>query len=96
MLRDHRDRVTATLAAIRDGAAAVRADPAPAVAEIAKESGDADLALIRAQFAALRPIVDPQLTLHRDVLGEWAAFTARVGLLDRAPDVAGAFVFDLG
>jgi putative hydroxymethylpyrimidine transport system substrate-binding protein len=95
MLREHRDRIVGTLDAIRDGARAVRDDPAPAIREIAAESGDADLALIRAQFTALRPIVDPQLTLRRDVLEDWAAFTAKVGLLDEAPDVGGAFVFDL-
>jgi putative hydroxymethylpyrimidine transport system substrate-binding protein len=95
MLRAHRDRVVATLDAIRDGARAVRADPEPTVREIAKEAGGADLALTRAQFAALRPIVDPQLTLHRPVLDAWARFVTRVGLLDRAPDIARAFVFDL-
>ncbi|MCW2996651.1 MAG: hypothetical protein JWN65_200 [Solirubrobacterales bacterium] len=95
MLREHRDRVVGTLEAIRDGARAVLDDPAPAVREIARESGDADLALIRAQFAALRPIVDPQLTLRRPVLEAWAAFTAKVGLLDQAPDVGQAFVFGL-
>jgi NitT/TauT family transport system substrate-binding protein/putative hydroxymethylpyrimidine transport system substrate-binding protein len=94
-LRDHRDRVIAALDAIRDGARAVREDPDGAVAEIAKESGDADLGLIRAQFAALAPIVDPQLTLRRGVLEQWAAFTAKVGILDRAPDVATAFAFGL-
>ncbi len=93
MLRRHRERVTAALDAIRDGAADVRAHPGPAVAEIAEESGDADRGLIRAQFAALAPIVDPRLTLRRDVLEDWAAFTAKVGLLDRAPDVDTAFAF---
>lgn len=94
-LRDHRDRVVAALDAIRDGARAVREDPAPAVAEIAKASGTDDLGLVRAQFAALRPIVDPMLTLHRPVLEAWARFVVRVGLLDRRPDVASAFRFDL-
>lgn len=95
MLRDHRDRVLGTLAAIRDGARSVRSDPAPAVREIAKESGDADLGLIRAQFAALRPIVDPALTLHGGVLEDWGRFAARVGLLGKAPDVGTMFVFGL-
>lgn len=95
LLREHSARVVAALNAIRDGARSVRSDPAPAIAEISKESGDADLGLIRAQFAALAPIVDPQLTLHRDVLRKWATFTARVGLLDRAPNVATTFVFGL-
>ncbi|MCW3015029.1 MAG: hypothetical protein JWO02_2121 [Solirubrobacterales bacterium] len=95
MLREHRDRVAGALAAIRDGARSVRDDPEPAIREIAKESGDADLRLIRAQFDALRPIVDPQLTLRRPVLEAWATFTARVGLLDKAPDVGAAFVFGL-
>lgn len=95
LLREHRDRVVATLDAIRDGALAVRRDPAPAIREIARESGDADPGLIRAQFAALRPIVDPQLTLHRAVLQQWAAFAARVGTLDAEPDVGTSFAFGL-
>jgi putative hydroxymethylpyrimidine transport system substrate-binding protein len=95
LLHDHRAWVIAALNAIRDGARSVRGDPAPAVAEIAKESSTADLGLVRAQFAALAPIVDPQLTLHPDVLREWATFTAKVGLLDHAPNVATTFVFDM-
>lgn len=96
MLREHRHRVLDTLAAIRDGAASVRRDPAPAEREIARESGDASLALVRAQFAALRPIVDPALTLRRPVLEQWATFAARVGLLDARPDVGRTFAFGLG
>jgi NitT/TauT family transport system substrate-binding protein/putative hydroxymethylpyrimidine transport system substrate-binding protein len=95
LLRRHRDRVVDALDAIRDGAADVRAHPAPAVAEIAKASGSNDPGLIRAQFDALRPIVDPQLTLHRPVLDAWARFVVRVGLIDRQPDVARSFVFGL-
>lgn len=94
-LKAHRDRVVATLDALRDGAASVRADPEPAVKEIARESGGADLGLVRAQFAALRPIVDPALPLHRQVIERWARFAVRVGLLDRAPDVDRAFAFDV-
>lgn len=95
LLRARRDRVQATLAAIRDGARDVRAHPDAAVREIARESGGAGLALTRAQFAALAPIVDPRLTLHRAILERWATWLARVGQVDRAPDVAGAFAFGL-
>ncbi len=94
-LRDDRAAIVDALAAIRDGARDVAKDPEPAVAEIAKESGDADLALVRAQLDALRPIVDPQLTLRRPVLDAWARFTAKVGLLDAPPDVGASFVFTL-
>jgi NitT/TauT family transport system substrate-binding protein/putative hydroxymethylpyrimidine transport system substrate-binding protein len=95
LLRAHRDRVRATLAAIRVGAREVRADPAPAVREIARESGGAGLALTRAQFAALRPIVDPALTLHRGILERWATWLARVGQVKTPPDVAAMFAFGL-
>lgn len=95
MLREQRGRVIAALDAIRAGAQSVRSDPAPAIAEIAKEAGDAEVGVVRAQFAALAPIVDPQLTLDRDVLRDWASFTARVGLLEREPDVGATFAFDL-
>jgi NitT/TauT family transport system substrate-binding protein/putative hydroxymethylpyrimidine transport system substrate-binding protein len=94
-LKAHRDRVEAALGAIRDGAADVRAHPDPAIREIAKESGGAGLALTRAQFAALRPIVDPQLTLHRPVLEAWAAWLAKVGQVRQAPDIGADFVFGL-
>jgi NitT/TauT family transport system substrate-binding protein/putative hydroxymethylpyrimidine transport system substrate-binding protein len=95
MLREHRDRVEAALAAIRDGARDVQQHPAPAVAEIAKASGATDLGLVRAQFAALRPVVDPALTLNRPVIEAWSRFVVQVGLLDRRPDVDSAFRFDL-
>jgi NitT/TauT family transport system substrate-binding protein/putative hydroxymethylpyrimidine transport system substrate-binding protein len=95
MLRDHRDEVVDALDAISDGARAVRSDPGPAVAQMARESGSDDPGLIRAQFAALRAIVDPTLALRRGVLERWADFVVSVGLLDRRPDVAKAFVTDL-
>ena len=95
MLREHKDRVEAALAAIRNGARDVQEHPAPAVAEIAKASGTDDLGLVRAQFAALRPIVDPALTLNRSVIEDWARFVVKVGLIDEQPDVASAFRFDL-
>jgi NitT/TauT family transport system substrate-binding protein/putative hydroxymethylpyrimidine transport system substrate-binding protein len=94
-LKAHRSRVAATLDAIRDGAADVRQHPDPAVREIARESGGAGLGLTRAQFAALKPIVDPQLTLHRPVLDQWAAWLVKVGQVQRAPDIGGAFAFGL-
>lgn len=94
-LEAHRGRVEAALAAVRDGARDVRTHPEPAIREIARESGGAGLALTRAQFAALRPIVDPQLTLHRGVLEQWADWLARVGQVKTAPDVRADFVFGL-
>jgi hypothetical protein len=34
--------------------------------------------------------------LHRRVLDRWAAFDARIGIVDRRPDVASAFAVDFG
>lgn len=86
-----RDALRRALAAIADGVQAVRARPEPAVREVAKAAGGADLDLTRAQLAAVRDAFAPGLRLERPVLEAWAAFDARIGLVKRAPDVDRAF-----
>ena len=94
-LRDDRDTIARFVAAVQDGARAERSDPAAAAQDIARASDATDIGLVRAQLAAVRPIVDPKLRLNRGVLEQWAAFGARIGLLSGRPDVASAFDFSL-
>jgi NitT/TauT family transport system substrate-binding protein/putative hydroxymethylpyrimidine transport system substrate-binding protein len=96
LLARRRGDVQRFLAAVRDGMRSVLAKPEPAVRQIAKEAGAEDLGLVRAQLAAVRPLFDPSLALHRPILERWASFDARIGILDRRIDVGRAFAFDLG
>jgi hypothetical protein len=73
----------------------VRARPEPAARQIAKAAGQADLGLIRAQLAALRPAVLPPMRLNRSVLERWADFDARFGIVRRRPDLDRTFAFDV-
>jgi putative hydroxymethylpyrimidine transport system substrate-binding protein len=41
------------------------------------------------------PAFAPGLRLDRDVLEQWADFDARIGIVDRRPDVQRAFHFTL-
>jgi putative hydroxymethylpyrimidine transport system substrate-binding protein len=41
------------------------------------------------------PAFAPRLRLNRDVLEQWADFDARIGIVDRRPDVRLAFDFSL-
>lgn len=88
-----RKLVAAFVAAVQDGAADVRAHPEPAAREIATAAQTDDVGLIRAELAAIRPIVDPKLTLHRPVLERWATFAAKLGFIPKAPAVGEAFDF---
>ena len=93
---DHdRDTLRRFVAAVQDGARAELSDPGAAATDIAKASDSKDLGLVRAQLAAVRPIVDPTLRLNRPVLERWATFGDRIGLLDGRPDVGRTFVFTL-
>lgn len=94
-LDGERDVLQRFVAAVQDGARAELSDPAAAAKDIAKASGSTDLGLVRAQLAAVRPILDPRLRLRRPVLERWAAFVARIGLLSGRPDVGRAFDFAL-
>jgi NitT/TauT family transport system substrate-binding protein/putative hydroxymethylpyrimidine transport system substrate-binding protein len=93
-LEKNRKLVEGVVAAIADGSRSVLQDPGPAIDDVAR-AADADRALIAAQFAALRPIVDPSLRLDRTVLGQWATFDARFGILRRRPDVSQTFALNL-
>ena len=94
-LEARRHDIERAVAAIRAGAESAIADPGPVAREIARASGGDDLALVRAQLAALRPVVSPPLRLDRHVLERWADFDAGIGLVERRPDVARAFDFAL-
>jgi putative hydroxymethylpyrimidine transport system substrate-binding protein len=50
-----------------------------------------DLALTRAQLAALRPALQPVGRLDPRILRAWAAWDVRFGILKRPPDVSRAF-----
>ena len=94
-LADDRDTLQRFVAAVQDGARAELADPAAAARDIAKASDAKDIGLVRAQLAAVRPILDPKLRLQRPVLERWAQFGAQIGLLSGRPDVRDAFDFTL-
>jgi putative hydroxymethylpyrimidine transport system substrate-binding protein len=94
-LERKRALVAGVVSAIRDGVGSVLARPEPAVRQIARASGQADLGLIRAQIGALRSVIVPPMRLDRAVLERWASFDARFGIVRRRPDVARAFAFDV-
>ena len=94
-VREQPERLRAFLAAVADGVRATRADPARATALIADAAGAGEARLVRAQLDATLPLFLPPVRLDRGVLEEWAAFDARIGLLERRPDVGQAFAFDL-
>jgi putative hydroxymethylpyrimidine transport system substrate-binding protein len=94
-LDDDRDTLQRFVAAVQDGARAELSDPAAAARDIAKASDSKDLGLVRAQLAAVRPILDPKLRLQRSALERWAQFGAQIGLLDGQPDVRDGFDFRL-
>ncbi len=88
-----RGTIRRALAALADGTAAARANPNVALQPIVKASG-ADPALIRAELAAVRPILAPGVRLDPAALNAWAAFDARFGILKTRPRVSD--VFELG
>jgi putative hydroxymethylpyrimidine transport system substrate-binding protein len=94
-LERHRDRLVRALAALEDGRRATDAHPAAAARLIARVSGTRDPALVRAQLDAVEGAFAPGLRLDRAVLERWAAFDARIGIVERPPDVARAFDFSL-
>jgi hypothetical protein len=47
------------------------------------------------QLDAVAPAFAPRLRLDRKVLGEWADFDARIGIVSHRPDVARAFDFGM-
>ena len=93
-LRSRAGDLRAVLRALAGGVRAVQADPEAAVALVARRSS-ADRRLVRAQLDAVAPLFSPPLRLDRRTVDGWAAFAARIGLVERRPDVARAFAFDL-
>ncbi|GAC1316657.1 MAG: hypothetical protein NVSMB25_02770 [Thermoleophilaceae bacterium] len=89
-----RGEITAVLRAIRAGTNAVLSDPAAAARQVAV-AGQTDVALVRAQLAAVAPLLRPPLELDRKALEGWASFDTRFGILTRRPAVSRAFQFDL-
>jgi putative hydroxymethylpyrimidine transport system substrate-binding protein len=93
-LRRHPERVRAALGAIGDGVRSVLTHPGRAIADVAR-AGGADPALVRAELRAVAPALSPPLRLDRRVLGTWARWDVRFGVLTRKPDVDRAFAFGL-
>ena len=94
-LEHERDRIRRALLAIRAGGVAVQNDPDGAVRQIAHEAQTDDTKLIGAQLAAVQPIFATDLRLNRAVLGQWADFDARLGIVKERPDVGKAFDFGM-
>jgi putative hydroxymethylpyrimidine transport system substrate-binding protein len=82
--------IEAVLGALAAGTESALADPEPALADIAAASA-ADEDLVRAQFDAVSPALEPPVQLDRSALAEWAAFDVRFGILDRRPQIGEAF-----
>jgi NitT/TauT family transport system substrate-binding protein/putative hydroxymethylpyrimidine transport system substrate-binding protein len=91
-LQRKRRAIDSAVAAMGDGLRSVLAHPAPAARQIA-QAGGSDVALVRAQLRAVAPITRSGLGLDRSVLERWARFDARIGILERPPDVDRAFDF---
>ena len=94
-LERRRPDIERAVAALERGVEATLADPDAASRQVAKASGGEDPALVRAQLDALRPVVSPPLRLDRAVIEKWADFDARIGIVEKRPDVARAFDFAL-
>ena len=94
-LEQRRDRLRRALAAIELGLRDTLDDPEAAARQIARAAETRDIGLIRAQLRAVSPIFAPGLRLDRDTLERWADFDARIGIVDRRPDVRRAFDFTL-
>jgi NitT/TauT family transport system substrate-binding protein/putative hydroxymethylpyrimidine transport system substrate-binding protein len=91
LLRREPDLIRRALAALGDGSNAARSDPSVALQPIVQASG-ADPSLIRAELAAVRPILAPGVALNFSAIRAWAAFDARFGILKRAPNARALFV----
>jgi putative hydroxymethylpyrimidine transport system substrate-binding protein len=89
-LRERPDAIDDALAKLHRGTAEALRDRDATVERIAKASG-ADEALVRAQLDAVAPALVPPIVLDRAALRGWARFDARFGILERPPDVEGAF-----
>jgi putative hydroxymethylpyrimidine transport system substrate-binding protein len=91
LLKSDPDLIKRGLAALGEGSDAARANPTVALQPIVNASG-ADASLIRAELAAVQPVLSPGVALNFSALRAWAAFDARFGILKRAPNVNRLFV----
>lgn len=87
-LEEREEDIRAVVEALAGGIDSVRADPGAAVADIAEASGGDD-ALVRAQLAAVEPILGTEL--RREVLEAWADWDVEFGILPTRPDLDRAF-----
>jgi putative hydroxymethylpyrimidine transport system substrate-binding protein len=94
-LETGRDRLQRALAAIEHGLRDTLEDPEAAAREIARAAETPDIDLVRAQLDAVAPVYARGLRLDRAVLDRWADFDARIGIVDRRPDVTRAFDFSV-
>jgi putative hydroxymethylpyrimidine transport system substrate-binding protein len=94
-LAKERPLIHDALEAIAAGARIALADPEVAVEPLVKASG-ADAGLVRAELAAVKPVLSPDLLLDQAVLEEWANFDQRFGILKAHLDVSKAFDFPSG
>jgi putative hydroxymethylpyrimidine transport system substrate-binding protein len=94
-LEQRRERLRQALRAIEQGMRDTLAHPDAAARQIATAAETRDIELIRAQLDAVAPAFAPGLRLNRDALEQWADFDARIGIVDRRPDVRRAFDFNL-
>ena len=93
-LKTKRAALHNALLAIANGIQTVRASPEDWARRVAQAAGTQDVSLVRAQLDAVLPLYGT--TLDRAVLDRWAAFDARIGIVDRRPDVATAFDIGFG
>jgi putative hydroxymethylpyrimidine transport system substrate-binding protein len=94
-LQHRADRLRRALEALDNGMRDTLNDPEAAARTIAKAADASDVELVRAQLRAVTPVFARGLKLERDVLEQWADFDARIGIVDRRPDVGRAFEFTL-
>lgn len=94
-LERRRDALRRALAAIAQGLRDTLADRDAAAREIARAAKTRDIGLVRAQLDAVAPVFAPGLKFDPHVIERWADFDARIGIVDRRPDVNSAFDFTL-
>jgi putative hydroxymethylpyrimidine transport system substrate-binding protein len=94
-LERERDRLGRALKAIAAGMQATLYDRESSAREIAAAAESNDVELTRAQLDAVAPVFARGLKFDRDVLERWADFDARIGIVEKRPDVARAFDLDV-
>jgi NitT/TauT family transport system substrate-binding protein/putative hydroxymethylpyrimidine transport system substrate-binding protein len=90
-----REALASTLDALEAGRREALVDREATVETIAQAAETRDVGLVRAQLDAVAPVFAEDLRLEREILERWADFDARIGIVERRPDVARAFDFSL-